>query len=53
MIHSRHSDKHLDKIGNFLSFVKKIIAVIKVFTIGFNGENEFFSTVKTSKLRFV
>ena len=36
------------KSGFFLPFVKKIriIGVIKVFTIGFNGENRFFSHCK-------
>ena len=36
------------KSGNSLQFVKKVrvITVIKVFTIGFNGENGFFSHYK-------
>ena len=36
------------KFGIILPFVKKgrIIAVIQVFTIGFNGENGFFSQCK-------
>ena len=36
------------QFGIFLLFVKnvRIIAVIKVFTIGFNGENGFFSDCK-------
>ena len=79
IIHSRHSDKHLDKIWNFftvceksenccsnksvyywftkfgifLPFVKKvrIVAVIKVFTIGFNGKNGFFSHCKKFNIK--